>query len=231
MLTWLFTVSTSLMMGALASLSFFDSTLQLLYYFDVTLIIIFALIFSLILYAFQTIYDFNIGHCLKYIIVIIVVFIGIYSLMIPLWSFWLAGFLPTVFFSGLSALFYSIVCVFLLQICSFQVSVTNLSSDTDLTWLYLSCDSNVLFYSISWFSSVFSPGIILDSCHPCICFVIYVSSLLGRDIITTTADWYYGINTTTNSFFFRWQHSTWSQTWRLWFTDATTTAWLLILSC
>jgi hypothetical protein len=52
-LTGIFTLSASLAIGASSTFPFYESSLNLMYFFDVTLIMSFALIFSLILYAFQ----------------------------------------------------------------------------------------------------------------------------------------------------------------------------------
>lgn len=109
-LSWMFTVSASLTIGASSCFNVFES-LQLIYFFNITLILIFALIFSLIVCAFQTNYDFNMRNCISYVIMIVVVFVVIYLVLIIVWGYWLAMFLPTVLFAATGGLAYTLVCV------------------------------------------------------------------------------------------------------------------------
>lgn len=110
MLTGLFTLFASLSIGASSTFPFYESSLNLIYFFDVTLFISFALIFSLILYAFQSSYDFNLLNCIKYVVLIVTVFVVIYLLLIVVWSYWLALFLPTVAYAAVCGLAFTLVC-------------------------------------------------------------------------------------------------------------------------
>lgn len=141
MLTGLFTFFASMTIGSASSLTFSDLSINLIYYVDVTLIISFALIFSLILYAFQTSYDFNLINCIKYVVLIVTVFVVIYSLLIIAWSYWLALFLPTVAYSTLCGLAFSLYVIaditFMIQ-RSFYNGIT--PSSVILAIIYLHTD-------------------------------------------------------------------------------------------
>lgn len=108
-LTGMFTLFASLTIGASSTFPFYESSLNLIYFFDVTLIISFALIFSLILYAFQSNYDFNLLNCIKYVVLIVTFFILIYLALIVVWSNWLALFLPTVAYATTCGLAFTLV--------------------------------------------------------------------------------------------------------------------------
>jgi len=110
-LTWMFTLSASLTIGASSCFNVFES-LQLIYFFNITLILIFALIFSLIVCAFQTNYDFNMRNCISYVIMIVVVFVVIYLVLIIVWGYWLAMFLPTVLFAATGGLAYTLYVIY-----------------------------------------------------------------------------------------------------------------------
>lgn len=101
----LFTFTSALAIGSTGA---FEDR-GLLYLFDVALIIAFALVFSLILYAFQTSFDFSMVNAIKYVVLIVTVFVGIYLLLIIVWSVWLALFLPTVAYSVAGALAFTSV--------------------------------------------------------------------------------------------------------------------------
>jgi FtsH-binding integral membrane protein len=107
-LTWTFTLWTSFTFGSIASNPYFETSLQLIYYFDVTLIIVFALILSLILYALSP-RDFNNQSCILYVVGIVVIFECIYFIFLPAFSEYLVPFLPSVVFAGVGGLFFSIV--------------------------------------------------------------------------------------------------------------------------
>ena len=109
MLTGMFTLFASLTIGAFSTFPFYESSLNLIYFFDVTLILSFALIFSLILYAFQSNYDFNLLNCIRYVVIIVTVFVLIYLLLIFVWSTYLAIFLPTVFYAATCGLAFTLV--------------------------------------------------------------------------------------------------------------------------
>lgn len=111
MLTGLFTFFASIAIGSASTITLNDSPINLIYYFDVTLIISFALIFSLILFAFQTSYDFNLINCIKYVVLIITVFVIVYSILIIGWSYWLGLFLPTVACSTLCGLAFALYVI------------------------------------------------------------------------------------------------------------------------
>lgn len=108
-LTGFFTLSASLTIGASSTFPFYESSLNLMYFFDVTLIISFALIFSLILYAFQSNYDFNLLNCIRYVVLIVTVFMVIYLALIVIWSDWLARILPTIFYAVTCGLAFTLV--------------------------------------------------------------------------------------------------------------------------
>ena len=114
MLTGLFTFTASLAIGSTSSFTSLiygggSQSLNIIYFFDVTLIITFALVFSLVLYAFQTIYDFNVVNCIKYVVLIVTVFTAIYLILIIAWTYWLALFLPTVAYAASCALAFTLV--------------------------------------------------------------------------------------------------------------------------
>lgn len=110
MLTMLFTLTSGLTIGSMSSFSFFDTSLQLIYYFDLTLILIFGLILSLILNAFISRQDLNICKWIGYIIVLVCLVIAAYLALIVFGNDYnFVKFLPTVFLASVSSLFYLIV--------------------------------------------------------------------------------------------------------------------------
>ncbi|KAI1290190.1 Protein lifeguard 2 [Halotydeus destructor] len=122
----LFTFTSSLAIGSTSSL-YISSTISVIYLFDVALIITFALIFSLILFAFQTKFDFNMVNCIKYIVLIVTVFVVIYLLLIITWSFWLVFFLPTVAYAVAGALAFTSYLVADLTLMMRRSAITGLT--------------------------------------------------------------------------------------------------------
>lgn len=117
-LTGLFTLLASLSLGSASAFSFSYTTFQdshLLYFFDVTLIITFALTFSLLLYSWQTWYDFNVINCIKYVVIIISVFTAVYLILMVIESHFLATFLPTVAYSATCGLAFTLVSIKILS--------------------------------------------------------------------------------------------------------------------